>query len=423
MINRVQVLGVGKAYRTYRNKWGRAAEWLGAPRQHELHWVLRDVAFEMGPGESVGIIGVNGAGKSTLLKIIAGVTRPTTGVVHRSGRLAALLELGMGFHPDFSGRQNVFMSGQVQGLSAEEVARHMGEIEAFADIGEYIDEPVRTYSSGMQVRLAFSVATAVRPEILIVDEALAVGDIFFQQKCFERLHAFREQGTTLLFVSHSIGSILQLCDRAILLRDGVVAIDGSPREATDLYQAGNLLKLDKRPEDVSVAPAGPTDAGSTELAAGSLTSLSVTFSAARLLDASGEQTTALPADSPAKLQLEYAIHRDLEDPHVGFKVRDKFGTVLFETNTYCMRESIGPCAAGTRLVVTFEFRVLLAPGEYTVTAGFANRGFAEGSFEEALSYLHGVLAFSVVRMSTSITWLGLINLEPRVGLEKRVAAG
>src|SRR5437868_6231977 len=184
----IQVISIGKHYKRYPNRWSRLAEWLGSKNsRHEKHWVLRDISFDVGAGESIGIIGHNGAGKSTLLKLITGTTQPSTGSATVQGRVAALLELGMGFHPDFAGRQNAFMSGQLLGYSNEEIAARMHDIEAFAEIGDYIDQPVRTYSSGMQVRLAFSVATCIRPDVLIVDEALSVGDIYFQQKCFERI--------------------------------------------------------------------------------------------------------------------------------------------------------------------------------------------------------------------------------------------
>jgi lipopolysaccharide transport system ATP-binding protein len=195
----IHVAGLGKAYKQYPNRWSRLAEWLlpaGGPR-HKLKWVLQDVSFQVAPGEAVGLIGINGAGKSTLLKLITGTTQPTTGGVQMQGKVAALLELGMGFHPDFSGRQNVVMAGQLLGLSIEEIAQLMPQIEAFADIGDYIDQPVRVYSSGMQMRLAFSVATARRPDILIVDEALSVGDAYFQHKSFDRIRQFRKEGTTL----------------------------------------------------------------------------------------------------------------------------------------------------------------------------------------------------------------------------------
>src|SRR5471030_2067356 len=182
----ITVSGLGKAYKQYPTRWSRLAEWLSpsaAPR-HRLHWILRNIDFHVAAGEAVGLIGINGAGKSTLLKLITGTSQPTTGGVAMEGRVAALLELGMGFHPDFTGRQNVYMAGQLNGMSVPEIDALMPEIAAFADIGDYLDQPVRVYSSGMQMRLAFSVATARRPDILIVDEALAVGDMFFQQKCF-----------------------------------------------------------------------------------------------------------------------------------------------------------------------------------------------------------------------------------------------
>jgi len=183
----------------------------------------------------VGIMGINGAGKSTLLKMITGTTQPTTGNVHMTGRVAAMLELGMGFHPDFTGRQNAYMAGQLLGYSVEDISRLMPEIEAFAEIGDYIDQPVRLYSSGMQVRLAFSVATAVRPDILIVDEALSVGDAYFQAKCYQRINQYKKAGTTLLLVSHSPGDVVKHCDRGILLKQGVVALDGSSREVSNRY--------------------------------------------------------------------------------------------------------------------------------------------------------------------------------------------
>ena len=425
----IDVVGLGKAYRSYARKWGRLAEWLGAPTQHQLHWVLRDVTFSVGPGESIGLIGLNGAGKSTLLKIISGITKPTVGTVNRTGRLAALLELGMGFHPDFTGRQNVYMAGQLQGLSADDVSRHMGEIEDFAEIASYIDEPVRTYSSGMQMRLAFSVATAVRPDILIVDEALAVGDIYFQQRCFERIQSFRQQGTTLLFVSHAISTVLHLCERAILLRKGLVAYDGSPKDATDLYHSDVLLQLDKRPHEIELESAPRVediDNPSPELeraggGRGSLRTPSATLTGVRIFDQLHQETQTVVADSVVTIAIQYGLHRDLDDPHIGVLIRNRLGMVLFETNSYCMNRSIGPQPKGTEICGSFTLPALLMPGDYTITTGFANRGVAGTSFEEALSYERDVLAFTVVRSSGSITWNGVINLQPELSIEVRPA--
>ncbi|EBN8530610.1 ABC transporter ATP-binding protein [Salmonella enterica] len=233
----IKVRNVGKAYKYYSSKWNRVIEKLlpGDKPQHSKKWVLKDISFIIKPGESVGIVGVNGAGKSTLLKLLTGTTQPTKGSIEIRGRVAALLELGMGFHPDFTGTQNVYMSGLMMGLSREDIERLLPEIEAFADIGDYINKPARIYSSGMLMRLAFAVATAARPDILIVDEALSVGDSRFQAKCYARIADFKKRGTTLLLVSHSAGDIVKHCERAIFLKDGDICMDGAARDVTNRY--------------------------------------------------------------------------------------------------------------------------------------------------------------------------------------------
>jgi lipopolysaccharide transport system ATP-binding protein len=424
----IHVEGLGKFYKRYTNRWSRLIEWLDPDEivRHEKHWVLRDVGFDIRAGESVGIIGHNGAGKSTLLKIITGTTQPGTGKAEIRGRVAALLELGMGFHPDFSGRQNAYMSGQLLGYSNEEVTERMEAIETFAEIGDYIDQPVRTYSSGMQVRLAFSVATCIRPDILIVDEALSVGDIYFQQKCFERIESFAKAGTTLLFVSHSMSTVLNLCDRAILLKGGRVEFDGDPKAAVDLYQADLLLRMDKHPEQlrleparaevsVTTAPSDLPDAVEPVAAVagdpGSITTAAVDFLGARLLRGDGDATTVLIADDEAVLELTYLLHESMRDPAVGFKIRNPHGIVLYETNSYCLNLKIGKLAIGVPLKFRFGFRARLAPGEYTVTVGFADGGYDYGSFERALNYQHGVMAFSIAENIHGVRWAGLVNLD------------
>ncbi|MCC4614633.1 ABC transporter ATP-binding protein [Xanthomonas campestris pv. asclepiadis] len=230
------VEGLGKSYRVWGSEWLRAASWFGLKvKPREEHWVLRNFGFSVAPGESIGIMGRNGAGKSTLLKLITGTSQPTEGRIVRRGRIAAILELGMGFNPDLSGRENARHSAGLMGYTLEQIETVLPEIQEFAEIGEYFDEPVRTYSSGMQVRVAFAVATAFRPDILIVDEALSVGDVYFQAKCFKRILSFKEQGMTLILVSHSVGDVVKHCDRAILIKDGGVHADGPSREVSNLY--------------------------------------------------------------------------------------------------------------------------------------------------------------------------------------------
>lgn len=235
----IVVTDLGKAYKQYPNRWSRLAEWID-PREkarHHLHWILKEINFTVAQGESIGIVGVNGAGKSTLLKLITGTTQATTGSVHLTGRVAALLELGMGFHPDFTGRQNAFMAAQILGYSGDQIHDLMPKIEAFADIGEYFDQPVRIYSSGMQARVAFSTAAQADPEILIVDEALSVGDSRFQLKCQMKFDEFRSQGKTLILVSHSAADIVRLTSRVIWLDRGRIRKIGPSKEIMEEYIA------------------------------------------------------------------------------------------------------------------------------------------------------------------------------------------
>jgi lipopolysaccharide transport system ATP-binding protein len=428
--------GLGKAYKRYRNKWGRLAEWLGRPREHELHWALRDVSFDIAAGEAVGIVGANGAGKSTLLKLISGTTRPTAGSYEAQGRISALLELGIGFHPEFTGRQNVVMAGHLQGIPIERLEGLMSAVEEFAEIGDYIDQPVRTYSSGMQVRLAFSVATVVRPDILIVDEALSVGDIYFQQKCFDRIREFRDSGTTLLFVTHSLAAVYTLCSRAMYIENGVVELDGLPKEVIDLYQARVIAKSHRNeaaisvvvPETIVAAPeAAAMDAAPPEVAAeesaaaqppsmatGSYFAEGVTIDSVTLFDEDGRPTDVLMSDKRMVVEILVGFAKELDDPHLGFQVRDRMGQALFMTTTHGLRKKIGHVRPGETRTVRFSFRPLIAPGQYTVTAGVANRGRFDGSFEEALVRHQDVASFTVVEAADAVRWAGMINLQPTV---------
>lgn len=260
----IKLQSVGKCYRIYKNpqdrfkqtfltRWRRV---MSSGERHPQtvyyreHWALRDVSFELQPGEALGILGRNGAGKSTLLQIIAGTLAATSGTVETNGRITALLELGSGFNPQFTGRENVFMNAAILGLSQEDTELRFGEIEAFADIGDFIDQPVNTYSSGMMMRLAFAVQTAVQPNVLIVDEALGVGDMFFQAKCMTRLRELRDAGVSLLFVSHDVGTVRQICQRAILLHEGCMVGIGSAADVADQYVKYQLEDRNKLAQSV-----------------------------------------------------------------------------------------------------------------------------------------------------------------------------
>lgn len=349
---------IGKAYKHYPNKWLRIWEWLTGRVTHQKTWVLKDIDFTVKPGEAVGIIGVNGAGKSTLLKIITGTTQPTAGGVQRGGRVAALLELGMGFHPDFTGRQNVYMAGQLLGLSVSEISERLASIEEFAEIGDYIDRPVRLYSSGMQMRLAFSVATAIRPDLLIVDEALSVGDAYFQHKSFDRIRQFREQGTSLLIVSHDRSAIQSLCDRAILLEKGLVRLDGKPEEVMDYYNA-LIAERENSSIDVKVLADGrvQTVSGTGEVRVIKL----------ELLNAAGESLEVVNVGEPVTLSAEIGCYQDIPDLVFGYLIKDRLGQEIFGTNTYHMCQDIKQVRKGEKIELRMSFPANFGAGSYSVS--------------------------------------------------------
>lgn len=412
----ISVVGLGKAYKKYRTRWGRLAEWL-IPKlkpQHTLKWVLQDISFRVNAGEAVGIIGVNGAGKSTLLKMITGTTQPTTGSVGINGRVAALLELGMGFHPDFTGRQNAYMAGQLLGLSLEEVSLHMSEIEAFADIGDYIDQPVRVYSSGMQVRLAFAVATAVRPEILIVDEALSVGDVAFQRKCYRRIEQFREKGTTLLFVTHDTETVKKICDKALFLQNGSVAAFGTAKEVCDTYEQV-LFGGGKKPalpvlKSVE-AVVDPSLLSSCELSYGDGRAV---VESIWMESSEGHPANVFGSNDSLILKYRVRFTEEVTQIAFAFMVKTRDGIALFGMDTADMPEVKGRTfSAGETLLLKFEFGNSFAPGTY-----YVNCGVRDDTGDVAL-FLHrriDVVLFRVRADEGTFAKTGFINVPAKFEL-------
>ena len=352
----ITVSRLGKAYRQYGAPSQRLIEWLtlGTAKRHRDRWVLRDLTVDIGAGEAVGIVGANGAGKSTMLKLITGTTLPTTGTVAAHGRVAALLELGIGFHPDSTGRDNALIAGQLLGYSAGEIAGRMPDIERFAEIGDYIDLPLRTYSSGMQVRLAFSVATAIRPDILIVDEALAVGDAYFQHKSFARIRDYKAAGTTLLFVSHSAPVVKSICDRALLLENGLLIRDGRPDDVLDYYHA---LVAKRTPHNEVTASGEGVRSGDRRAAIEEVGLL-----------CHGEAATTVRSGTPATLRVRLRAHERLADLTVGFLIRDALGNDLFGTNTYHLEHRKFDVEKSAAFVCEFDVRrLMLGAGHYNVS--------------------------------------------------------
>lgn len=425
----ISLNNVSKCYKRYSRPMDRLKEVLLPGKSHaENFWALRDINLEVAQGETLGIIGQNGSGKSTLLQIIAGTLTATTGKVKVNGRVSALLELGSGFNPEFTGRQNVFFNGRLFGLTQEEIETKFNDIAAFAEIGDFIEQPVKTYSSGMFVRLAFAVAASVNPEVLIVDEALAVGDIYFQQKCFERIRELKSLGTTLLFVSHDSTAVYKLCSRALFMESGKLVLDGKPRQVIDLYQARLLKKRDRHSDKLEIQKLPESNSSSSikkelpsknNLAEVVINQAEVSVKFIKLLNESGQEIDSIISENFLQLSIGLLFSDAFEDPHIGFKIRDRTGSVIFETNTFCMGQKVGEVTSGTLLEIRFNFNVPLLEGEYTITVGVADSGFGEGQFKQTLVYAHNFTVLKVLKNRDSIVWSGVVNLQPSIFIDKQ----
>lgn len=397
----ISVVSVGKAFRQYPGRWARLIEWID-PRNnphHQLNWVLRNIDFSVGRGEAVALVGINGSGKSTLLKMIARTLTPTEGRLAVRGNVAALLELGMGFHPEFTGRQNAFLVGQLLGLATKEIEKLMPQIEAFAEIGDYIDMPVRVYSSGMQMRLAFSVATARRPDILIIDEALSVGDAYFQHKSFERIRQFREEGTTLLIVSHDKAAILSICDRAILLHQGKIWIEGKPEQVLDAYnglisekELSNNLQLNDLGNKVQVT-SGTGQAKIVDV---------------KLLGALNQAVDLIGVGDRVRLEIDVLAVEFLPELVVGYAIKDRLGQVIYGTNTHHFGQALQNRLADSRCTVAFEFAANLGEGHYSIAVALHASDVHIG---QNYAWRDLALVFSVVNKD-KMSFVGSSWMEP-----------
>jgi len=414
----LRVEGVSKQYRIYDRPGDRLKESLtrGRWKAHHEFWALKHVSFEVERGTTFGIVGPNGCGKSTLLQIIAGTLEPTHGSVFVEGRVAALLELGAGFNPEFTGIENVFMNGALMGFSRRETEALLPEIERFAEIGDFIRQPVKTYSSGMYVRLAFATAVSAAPQVLIVDEALAVGDAVFQHRCMRRIKELQQSGVTILFVSHEPATIRHLCTRAMLLSEGSRVADGSPTDVLNRYQ--KLMMEREEAYELSRPAAGDANLAEEFLAGREETRVplrpgfrhgdgSAEVVSAELLDTTRHPVELVETGAPVQVRMRVQFHRDVENPVFGFLVRNRHGVHVYGTNTEQQYQTtFGHVARGEMVEVSFTFDCWLGTDTYTLS--FAVHGSA--IFGEGISYdwLDDVIFFRV----TSETLIeGLVNLD------------
>lgn len=419
----IRVENLCKDYKLYGSKKERLREILfpSKKRRPKIHSALRNVTLKVRRGETVGVIGVNGSGKSTLLKILTGVVTPTSGDVEIHGRVSALLELGAGFNTEYTGIENIYLNGTMMNIPREEMDALLPQIIEFADIGEFINQPVKNYSSGMFARLAFAVAISVKPDILIVDEALSVGDIFFQNKCYRKFDEFREAGMTILFVSHDLGSISKYCSRTILLNKGEMVAEGDPKTVVDLYKRmlAAQMSADAGTGDAAKARRGRTGTGAVwreamvcnpqRLEYGDKSAEIVDFG---VFDADGFLTNTIPAGETFTIRMKVQLNRDVAEPIFAFTVKNKLGIELTGTNTMFEDCRVGPCRAGETYVVSFTQQTHLRGGEYLLSLGCTGFG---GDELEVYHRLYDICNFLVVGSKDAV---GYFDPESQVAVEK-----
>ncbi|MCC6390642.1 MAG: ABC transporter ATP-binding protein [Bryobacterales bacterium] len=398
----VLIQHVSKIYRLYRRPLDRLIEALPASgKRHTDFWALKDISFGVERGEIVSVVGPNGSGKSTLLQIVSGILQPTSGRVRAEGRVAALLELGAGFNPEFSGRENVFLSGEIMGLSRKEMERAFPKIEAFAEIGEFIDRPVKEYSSGMYVRLAFSTAIHVEPDVLIVDEALSVGDAIFSSRCIQKFEELKARKVTTLFVSHDLGLVKRLSNRAVFLLNGRMEAIGSPRDVVNRYVG---LVHERQRAHLPANGEPPALGGSFRHGDGASRITDIC-----ILNASGAPTTAVLRGERITIRLQARFHSPSREPVVGLLIRNRLGIDVFGTNTRVEQVSLGEFAPGELLELDFSFECWLARHEYTLTVATQH---ADGPSQD---WLDDVVSFTVVDPKEIA---GVVDLQAKIEWRK-----
>lgn len=405
----LQVEKIYKQFRGYSSEWRRVLSWFGiADPGLSSHSVLKGVSFTVHPGESIGVLGVNGAGKSTLLKILSNTLTPDSGKVATFGRVASILELGMGFHPELTGRENVMQVGAMSGYTRSQLLAMMDDIEAFSELGQYFDKPVRQYSSGMQVRLAFSLATAHRPDLLIVDEALSVGDVYFQHKSFARIEAFLAQGTSLLLVSHDRAAIQQVCDRALLLAEGEICCDGSPAEVVDYY---NAMLAERNPDLIEQEL---DDQGRIRTRSGTG---EATVEVLQLLNNDGQAVESLQVGESVTLRAVVQINQPLERLVFGYMLRDKLGQTVFGTNTEHTEQALINLSPG-RIEFEATFQAALGEGNYSISTCLSD---ADHHLDRNYEWQDLALVFDVVNTRHPV-FNGLAWLPPKISVSMNASS-
>ena len=383
----IQISHLNKRYKLYDKPSDRLKDALGLSRKKPReHFALSDVNIDIKTGECVGIIGTNGSGKSTLLKIITGVLSPTSGEIRVNGRISALLELGAGFNMEYTGIENIYLNGTMIGFSKEEIKEKLQDILDFAEIGDFVYQPVKTYSSGMFVRLAFAVAININPEILIVDEALSVGDVFFQSKCYRKFEEFKQQGKTILFVSHDLSTISKYCDRVILLNQGTKLGEGTPKQMIDAYK--QVLVGQYKMQDTSDQDSAEQQEDALEYGTKQAEILEYFIE-----DMKGNRSNAIIKGDEFKIHMIVEFYENLPAPIFAFSIKDVKGIEITGTNTMFEKAFLEPVTKGEKKEIVFTQKMSLQGGSYLLSFGLT--GY-EGSTFKVYHRLYDIMDISVI---------------------------
>ena len=417
--NAITVRDVTKIYRLYDKPIDRLKESLSVTHKnyHKDFYALQNLSFNVKKGETVGIIGTNGSGKSTILKIITGVLTPTSGEVQVDGKISALLELGAGFNMEYTGLENVYLNGTMLGFSEEEINDRLQAILDFADIGEFIHQPVKTYSSGMFVRLAFAVAINIDPEILIVDEALSVGDVFFQAKCYHKFEEFKKQGKTILFVSHDLSSGSKYCDRVVLLNKGVKLEEGSPKQMVDLYKqllvGQNPVKQNESASEEQIPAENSEELGDFQMNPNMLEygSRIAEITDFRVIDDKGMCSNTIEKGSEFKIRMKVRFNEDIQEPIMAYTFKNIQGTEITGTNTMYENAKVERSGKGDTCTVTFTQTMNLQGGEYLLSFGCT--GYKNGDF----TVFHRLYDACNITVISSKNTVGFYDMDSKVEVQ------
>lgn len=422
----IDIKNIKKEYKLYDKPSLRVKEALSirGKKYHKKFQALKDISFQVEKGEMLGIIGKNGAGKSTLLKIITGVLTPTSGQIKINGKISALLELGAGFNPEYTGVENIYLNGTMIGFSREEMDEKIEDILTFADIGEFVYQPVKTYSSGMFARLAFAVAINVDPDILIVDEALSVGDVFFQAKCYKKLEDLKKAGKTILFVTHDMGSVIRYCNRAILINDGIIAAEGNPDEIVDLYKKVLVGQFGKEDENQEEKKVQVLEEGKPWKSYMLINPNSQVYGDQRaeiidfgIFDENEEINNTVRKMKEFSIKMKVRFYETIENPIFAFSIKDTKGTEITGTNTIIEQTDTGIIQAGEEIVITFKQVMRIQGGQYLLHLGCT--GY-EGDNLVVYNRLYDICCITVISEKTTV---GYFDLDTTVEYQKLLNEG